>query len=329
MPESVLYCADCRVKYRQPDASESKVYKCKRCGAQLKPWEPATGKSDRPTADSLPIIEQDPLIGQTIAGCKIVSKLGEGGMGAVYRAVELSLERTVAIKILPSRLVEKDQEYVDRFLREAKSAAQLDNNNTVTVYGAGEEGGNYFIRMQYVRGRSLEDLLKEEGRLDPQEAAEIIRDAARGLGAAHRRGLVHRDVKPGNIMISDEHQVLVADFGLAKRVGGMTGLTQTGQILGTPLYMSPEQCEGKPTDGRTDIYSLGGTLYRCLAGKPPFQGDSTIALIRQHCDTPLTPLKTHNPALRESLCQVVEKMLAKDPAKVVREALELISYKRR
>ena len=308
---SVLYCADCRVKYRQPDASESKVYKCKKCGAQLTPWEPASGKPQHVTSASAPDIEDDPLIGQTIAGCKIVSKLGEGGMGAVYRAVELSLERTVALKILPQRLVERDQEYVDRFVREAKSAAQLAHPHTVTVHGAGEQEGYHYIKMQYVRGRSLEDLLKQEGRLDPCEAAEIIRDAARGLGAAHKKGLVHRDVKPGNIMISDENDVLVADFGLAKRVGGMTALTQTGQILGTPLFMSPEQCEGKPTDGRTDIYSLGCTLYQCLTGKPPFEGGSTVALLRHHCDTPLTPLADHDPTLPASLCEIVEKMLEK------------------
>ena len=155
MAEKIFYCAACRVKFRARDFDPNKVYKCKRCGTGLKPFDRASAVSENALTQSNVTIEDDPLIGQTIAGCRILSKLGEGGMGAVYKAEEVTLKRLVAVKILPKQLVSRDQEYVERFIREAQSAAQLDHPNTVTVYAAGEEEGSYYIQMQFVDGCSL------------------------------------------------------------------------------------------------------------------------------------------------------------------------------
>ena len=156
--------------------------------------------------------ESNAMIGQTIAGCRIVEKLGEGGMGAVYKAEEVSLQRTVALKVLRRQVAEADPEYVERFIQEAQSAAQLDHPHTVTVYGAGEEDGRYYIKMQFVEGRSLEDVLKERAKLNVCEAVELIRGAARGLAAAHEANVLHRDVKPSNIMVSDKGSRLRRTF---------------------------------------------------------------------------------------------------------------------
>ncbi len=239
-------------------------------------------------------------------------RLARGGMADVYLARDQLLDRPVAIKVL-FREFATDPTFVERFRREAQAAANLNHANIVAVYDWGEEDGTYFIVMEYVEGRSLADVLRTEGPLHPLRAAEITADIASALSFAHRNGVIHRDVKPGNVIISPTGQVKVTDFGIARAFGSAVdqNLTQVGSVMGTATYFSPEQAQGKPLDPRSDVYSLGVVLYEMLTGRPPFTGESPLAIAYMHVQqSPERPRKL-NPAIPAELEAITGKCMAK------------------
>ena len=258
--------------------------------------------------------QDDPLIGETMGQCQIVEKLGEGSMGAVYKARHLSLDRFSALKVLPEELARNTPEAAERFLREARAAAALSHPNIVAIHNVGLADGRRFIEMEYVEGTDLQERLEGGHQLRVKDATEYIRDTAKALRAAHAKNLVHRDIKPANIMVTDEGEVKVMDFGLAKDVRSAEGqLTMDGAIVRTPYYMSPEQCEGEPLDGRADIYSLAATYYFLLTGREPFPGGSVMAILLKHKTQPPPDPRERRPDLPDEAWHIVRRGMAKAP----------------
>ncbi len=255
-------------------------------------------------------------------------RIARGGMADVFLARDSLLDRPVAVKVLFPEFA-TDPTFVQRFRREAQAAANLSHPNIVSVYDWGEEGGTYFIVMEYVEGRSLAQTLKDEGRLHPDRAADITADVAAALGFAHRNGVIHRDVKPGNVIISPTGQVKVADFGIARAVSTQENLTQTGTVMGTATYFSPEQARGESVDPRSDVYSLGVVLYEMLTGRPPFAGDSPVAVAYKHVQEPARPPRAVNPDIPVGLEAVVLRAMAKDTAERYASAEDLRADLRR
>ncbi len=252
-------------------------------------------------------------IGDVIAGYRLDELIGEGGMGVVWAATQLSLDRTVALKVVRSELA-ADAEFRDRFVTESRIAASLEDPNVVSVYDAGEEGEVLFLAMAFVAGTDLRSLLRERGRLDPQSAVAVISQVASGLKAVHNAGLVHRDVKPANVLIrARDGEALLTDFGLARAVNA-SKVTRTGMLIGTLDYMAPEQIEGKRIDGRSDVYSLGAVLYEALTGNPPFTRETIAAQMHAHLNDPPPRPSQHDPSLKR-FDSVVASALSKDPAK--------------
>jgi eukaryotic-like serine/threonine-protein kinase len=251
-------------------------------------------------------------------------RLARGGMSDVYLARDLLLERPVAVKVLFPEFA-KDPTFVERFRREAQAAANLNHPNIVAVYDWGQQSGTYFIVMEYIEGRSLSEIVRTEGPLHPRRAAEITADVAAALGFAHRNGVVHRDIKPGNIMIAPSGQVKVADFGIAQAVAGGTeaNLTQAGAVMGTATYFSPEQAQGKPVDPRSDLYSLGCVLYEMLTTRPPFSGDTPVAIAYKHVQEPAPRPSSTGVAVPPALEAIVAQLMAKDPAQRYASAEDL------
>ena len=241
--------------------------------------------------------------------------IGKGGMAEVFLAQDQLLDRPVAIKRLSGEHA-GDPSFVERFRREAQAAAKLSHPNIVGVFDYFEEGGEYFIVQEYIDGRSLAEILRAEGRLHPDRAADIAADIAAGLGAAHREGMVHRDVKAGNVLVAKDGQVKVADFGIARVfAGGDSELTQAGTVMGTATYFSPEQAQGKPVDPRSDLYSLGVVLYEMLAGEPPFTAGEPVAIAYAHVHEAPKRLREVDPELPAEIDAIAMKLLAKDPAR--------------
>ncbi len=248
--------------------------------------------------------------------------IARGGMAQVYRAMDLQLDRPVALKVLFPEL-SVDRTFVERFRREAQAAANLSHPNIVPVFDWGEDDGSYFIVMEYIEGRALSAVLRDPQPMPPRQMATIGAGVAAALAFAHRHGVVHRDVKPGNVLITPEGDVKVTDFGIARAVNTEESLTQTGAVRGTAAYFSPEQAEGKGVDSRSDIYSLGVVLYEMSVGKPPFTGDSPVAVASKHVrDTPVLP-RAANPAVPPALEAGIMMAMAKDPDDRYRSAEEL------
>ena len=251
------------------------------------------------------------FIGREIGKYKITEELGKGGMGVVYRGEDERLGRVVAVKLLPKNAVGgSNQRLVDRFFREARAAAQVVHENIVQVYDMGEDEGCHFIVMQCVEGGSLQDWVRKRD-LSTEQVVDLIYQAARGLAAAEEKKIVHRDIKPSNILITPDGTAKIADFGLAKNVGTDSNLTYSGQVLGTPHFMSPEQCEGAPTDSRADIYSLGATFYFSLTKRYPFTGETALSVMLKQKTEPLVPPTEYVADLPKGVCAIVQKMMAK------------------
>jgi serine/threonine-protein kinase len=247
----------------------------------------------------------------SIPGYEIISKIGQGGMGVVYKARQISMDRPVAIKVLSARFA-KDKSFSDRFMREARAVARLNHENVISGIDAGEVGGVRYFVMEYVDGIPLSRIFHREGRLSEERCLDVARQIARALAHAHRHGIVHRDVKPENIMITGDGVAKLCDLGLARRESGEVESTMDGTSVGTPNYISPEQARGENNiDIRTDIYSLGATLYHMSTGTPPFSGDNPMIIMTKHVTTELEPPRERRPELSEGFSNLVVKMMQK------------------
>jgi serine/threonine-protein kinase len=247
-----------------------------------------------------------------IPGYKILGKIGAGAMAIVYKARQLSLDRVVAIKVLPKRFSE-NPEYVERFYKEGQAAAKLNHNNIVQAIDVGEAGGYHYFVMEYVEGKTLYDELSAGKAFSESEALDIAIQVANALDHAHARGLIHRDVKPKNIMLTPSGMVKLADMGLARETADLEAArSEAGRAYGTPYYISPEQIRGEiDIDGRADIYGLGATLYHMVTGRVPFMADDPADVMRKHLKEPLTPPDHINTTLSTGISEVVEVMMAK------------------
>jgi serine/threonine-protein kinase len=252
---------------------------------------------------------------------RLLGPLGTGGMATVYLAEDESLGRKVAIKILAERYAE-DEQFVERFRREARSAAGLNHPNIVQIYDRGEAEGTYYIAMEHLEGRSLKDIIAAEAPLKPDRTIDISLQILQALRFAHAHGVVHRDIKPHNIILAADGRPKVTDFGIA-RAGAASQMTEVGSIIGTAQYLSPEQARGQPVQPQADIYSLGVVLYEMLTGRVPFEGDSAVAIAFRHVSEPPTPPSELNPLVPPALEQVVMRALAKDPARRYASADEM------
>jgi serine/threonine-protein kinase len=255
------------------------------------------------------------LIGTDVADYHVESVIGWGGMSEVYRARDKRLGRLVALKILASQLA-TDERFRQRFVRESRMVASIDHPHIIPIYEAGESGGLLFIAMRYVEGRDLRALLDEEGPLPLARANRILTQVAAALDAAHRHGLVHRDVKPANILVTgdpDSEHTYLTDFGLTKNTDSLGGLTSQGQFMGTPRYVAPEQITGEQVDPRADVYAFGCVTYEVLTGMPPFQRDSQLALLYAHLSETPPPLTSLRPELPPAADEVMQRALAKTP----------------
>ena len=253
---------------------------------------------------------------------RIDHPLGSGGMADVYCATDLQLGRTVALKLLYSRFAQ-DEEFVERFRREASSAAGLQHQHIVSVYDRGEWDGTYYIAMEHLTGRTLKAVIMDRGPLAPHEAIDLTIQILRAARFAHRRGVVHRDFKPHNVIVDDEGRATVTDFGIAR--AGASEMTQTGSIMGTAQYLSPEQAQGHAVSASSDLYSIGVVLYEMLAGRVPFEGESAVTIaLKQVTEEPLPP-SVLNPAVPPALEAVVLRALMKDPAARYASADEFIA----
>ncbi len=258
---------------------------------------------------------EDPRLGTTLAGYRIESLIGRGGMGTVYLAEHLGLQRKVALKVMSADLA-GDARFRERFVRESRLAASIEDPNIVPIHEAGESDGVLFIAMRYVRGTDLERLLQDHGPLGPDRTVAILSQVASALDAAHEEGLIHRDIKPANILLAPggathPDKVYLSDFGLTKRASSDSGLTATGQFVGTLDYAAPEQFEGGALTPQTDVYSLGCVLFECLTGRAPFPRDREAAVLHAHLMEPPPKVTDARPDLPAGIDAVVARAMEK------------------
>ncbi|MBI5368495.1 MAG: protein kinase [Planctomycetes bacterium] len=326
--KTLLQCPECSVRYTVIGFQSGKKVACKKCGSVLGPL-PANSPIDSVDVIDLsgPVkpmrTELNPLVGQLLGGVRIKKELGSGGMGSVFLGHHEALDKDVAVKLLAPALA-NDKQYTERFMREARTAAKVEHGNIVQVFNVGKEGDKYFIVMQFVDGQSLADILRQRRRLGVLEATRYIKESARALDAAHKKGIIHRDIKPDNIMLTKDGVVKVTDFGLARPAEGESQVSLAGQVLGTPYYMAPEQCEGRKVDGRADLYSLGVTYYHLVTGTWPFTGDNTMAILMKHIREPIPDPRKLLAELPEPVCNVITKLLQKRPEQRYQVADDLV-----
>ena len=250
--------------------------------------------------------------GQLLDGrYRVTSSIAHGGMATVYLGVDTRLDRTVAIKIMHAELA-ADEDFVARFVREARSVAQLSHPNVVAVYDQGSDGGDLYLAMEYVPGRTLRQLLNERGKLTPGQSLDIIDSVLAGLAAAHQAGIVHRDVKPENVLLAEDGRVKVADFGLARSMSG-TNHTKTGVLMGTVAYLAPEQVTGSVSDARCDVYAAGVMLFELLTGQQPHTGESALAVAYKHVNQTVPPPSRARPGLPQPLDALVTLATSREP----------------
>src|SRR5256712_338575 len=290
-----MYCSRCGTQ--NDDASKF----CRSCGLDLA----ATPIQDHQELTELELVRE-----QLKDEYEILDELGRGGMAIVFKAREKQLERDVAIKVLPFSLA-FDKEFVERFQREARTSAKLEHPGIIPIYRVGKSGRVIYFVMKFLRGKPLSSVLAARGSLPPAEIRQVLVQVARALAYAHKSGIVHRDIKPDNIMFDEHGQAVVTDFGIAKAATGGK-LTGTGMSIGTPHYMSPEQARAQQLDGRSDVYSLGVVAYQSLTGSVPFDGEDSFSIGYKHImeEIPAPPLETYD---QRTVFEIIRKMMAKSP----------------
>ncbi len=305
-----MFCSRCGTEVQQ--ASQF----CPTCGLDLRASAPV------PAIGAADVSELDLVREAMAAEYELVEELGRGGMAVVYRARETHLEREVAVKVLPFSLA-FDADFVERFTREARTAAQLEHPNIIPIYRVGKSGRVIYFVMKYLRGGSLSRVMHERKRLDPPEIRKLLLDVGSALGYAHKRGIVHRDVKPDNVMFDEHGLCIVTDFGIAK-AGTKSRLTGTGMAIGTPHYMSPEQARAQNIDGRSDLYSLGIVAYQALVGELPYDGEDSFAIGYKHIMEPIPVPLLDTPDERR-LFEVIKRLMMKDPFDRFQAAEDLVA----
>src|SRR5881296_773398 len=297
-----MYCSRCGTQ--NDDASKF----CRSCGLDLSHTTPVAALRDQ----QIDVTELDLVREQLKDEYEILEELGRGGMAIVFKAREKQLERDVAIKVLPFSLA-FDKEFVERFQREARTSAKLEHPGIIPIYRVGKSGRVIYFVMKFLRGKPLSSVLAARGAgLPPAEIRRVLADVSRALAYAHKTGIVHRDIKPDNIIFDEHGHAVVTDFGIAKAATGGSKLTGTGMSIGTPHYMSPEQARAQPLDGRSDIYSLGVVAYQCLTGSVPFDGEDSFSIGYKYLmeELPTPPLETYD---QRTVFEIIRRMMAKSP----------------
>ncbi len=305
---------------------------CPRCGAQVQDSAltcPGCGydfSAERTLMAEIPhLSDAEPIMEKLGPRYRLLGFIGKGGFSKVFLIEDTVLGRKCALKILYSQLFENDPDMLERFKREAKLYAELEHPNIVPIYDMGIHENTAYLIMKYIKGRTLKEIIKERAPLPPQEIVSIAEGLLSALAYMHRKGVVHRDIKPGNIIIEDETgRVVLADFGLARKIESDSHLTQTGQLLGTPYYVSPEQAQGQKATFASDVYSVGITLFEMATGKLPFTGESPLQILWKHVKEPLPSPSKINPDIPHQLEAVIKKATEKNPSRRYRDASQML-----